>query len=166
MFHLPARLDECTETTEGSLEPRREPGFTGPIWNDFREPEGVLNSAGVGISARRLLAELVVEPPKDGPSYGSFPTGNAINPAPCAADPATDDFLTDLTESGFFTDPAFTDSALVKYRLGTPLPDSDFALSFLTDPAFTDSGFTGMATALPTEKDLADPPGSDLGRCA
>ena len=166
MFHFPARFDECTETTEGTLETGREPGFTGPIRNDFCEPGGVLNSVGVGISACRLRAELVVEPPMDGPSYASFPTGHAINPAPCAADLAADDFLPDLTEPGFFTDPAFTDSALVKYRLGTPLPDSDFALSFLTLPAFTDSGFTGMATALPTEKDLADPPGSDLGRCA
>ena len=121
---------------------------------------------GVGISACRLRAELVVEPPMDGPSYGSFPTGNAIMPIPCAADPAAYDFLLDLTEPGFFTDPAFTDSALVKYRLGTPLPDSDFGLSFLTDPAFTDSGFTGMATAEPMEGALEDLPGSDLGRCA
>ena len=74
-------MDECTETTEGSLEPDREPAFTGPIWNDFCEAEGDLNSVGVGIASRRLLAELVVEPPMDGPSYGSFPTGNAINPA-------------------------------------------------------------------------------------
>ena len=86
MFHLPARLDECTETTEGVLETGREPGFTGPIWNDFCEPEGVLKSVGVGISSRRLLAELVVEPPMDGPSYGSFPTGNAIIPARCEPD--------------------------------------------------------------------------------
>ena len=93
MFHLPARLDECTETTEGTLETGREPAFTDPIWNDFCEPDGVLNSVGVGISACRLRAELVVEPPMDGPSYGSFPTGNAINPAPCAAEPAADDFF-------------------------------------------------------------------------
>ena len=41
---------------------------------------------GVGIASRSLLAELVVEPPMDGPSYGSFPTGNAINPARCEPD--------------------------------------------------------------------------------
>ena len=87
-------------------------------------------------------------------------------PALCAADPDADDFLPDLTEPAFFTDPAFTDSAL-EYRLGTPSPGSDLGLSFLTDPAFTDSGFTGTATAEPTEKDFADALdlGSDLARC-
>ena len=100
IFHVPPRLDDRTETTEGTLETGREPGFTGPIWNDFCEPDGVLNSVGVGLASRSLLAELVVEPPMDGPSYDSFPTGNAIMPNLCAADPAADDFLPDLTEPG------------------------------------------------------------------
>ena len=72
MFHLPDlpdRLDECTDTTDGPLELVMEPASTGPIWNDDTcEPDGVRNANGVLISYLRLLAELVVEPPKDGPS--------------------------------------------------------------------------------------------------
>ena len=140
-----------------------EPASTGPIWNDDAcEPDGVFNSGGVLISSLRLLAELVDEPPKDGPSYGSFPTGNAIIPDRCEADPALD--LMDFTDSLFF----FTPSAKSGYRcdkfplcVAVLLFGSDFIES-----AFTGSSLTGIATALPTEKDLADPPGSDLGRCA
>ena len=47
-----------------------EPASTGPVWNDDAcEPDGVRNADGVLISSRRLLAELVDEPPKDGPSF-------------------------------------------------------------------------------------------------
>ena len=57
-----------------------DPAFTDPIWKDACEPDGVRNAEGVLISSLRLLAELVDEPPMDGPSYASFPTGNAIVP--------------------------------------------------------------------------------------
>ena len=57
-----------------------DPAFTDPIWKDACEPDGVRNADGVLIPSRRRLAELVDEPPTDGPSYGSFPTGNAIMP--------------------------------------------------------------------------------------
>ena len=142
-----------------------DPAFTDPTWNDACEPDGVRNSVGVRIPALRRLAELVDEPPTDGPSYGSFPTGNAIMPDRCEADPPLDlaDF-TDLTDSLFF----FTPSANSGYRCDTfPL----FVAVLLFGSDFTDSALnisclTGIATALPTEKLLADPPGSDLGRCA
>ena len=111
----------------------------------------------------RSLAELVVDPPGDGPSKGSLPSGRAIMPDLCAADPAADDFSPELMEPGFFTASSFIDGTLVKYRLGTPLPDYDFALSLLTDPALTGSFFTGMATAEPMEGALEDLAGSDLG---
>ena len=65
------------------------------------------------IPALALLAELVVDPPGDGPPKGSLPTGRAIMPDLSAADPAAEDFSPDLTEPDFFTDPAFTDSAFL-----------------------------------------------------
>jgi hypothetical protein len=139
-----------------------DPASTDPIWKDACEPDGDRNAEGVLIASLRLLTELVDEPPKDGPSYGSFPTGNAIMPDRCDADPALD-FL-DFTDSLFF----FTPSAKSGYRCDT-FPLFVAVLLFIsdfTDSAFTGSFLTGIATALLTEKDLEDPPGSDLGRCA
>ena len=86
-------------------------------------------------------------------------------PDRCAAEPAPDPALTDFTDC-FFTESDFTDPVFVKYRLGTPPCDSALTDPPLTDPPLTISFLTGIATALPTEKLLADPPGSDLGRCA
>ena len=63
-----------------------DPACTDPIWKDACEPDGVRNTEGVLIASLRLLTELVDEPPKDGPSYGLFPTGNAIIPARCEPD--------------------------------------------------------------------------------
>ena len=90
-----------------------EPAFTDPIWNDACEPDGVRNAWGVLMSSRRLLTELFVEPPTDGPPYGSFPTGNAIMPDLCEDDPTLDlaDFA-DLADSLSF----FTPSAQSGYR--------------------------------------------------
>ena len=141
-----------------------DPAFTDPIWKGACEPDGVRNADGVLIPFR-LLAELVDEPPTDGPSYGSFPTGNAIMPDRCEADPPLDltDF-NDLTDSLFF----FTPSAKSGYLCDTfPLYVAVLLLiSDFTDSALSVSFLTGIATVLPTEKLLADPPGSDLGRCA
>ena len=81
-----------------------DPAFTDPIWKDACEPDGVRNAEGDLISPLRLLAELVDDPPKDGPSYGSFPTGSAIIPDRCEADPALD--FIDLTDSFFFFTPS------------------------------------------------------------
>ena len=151
--------------------------MTGPIWKSFRELVLLVlldlledfNSVGVFIPAMRSLAELVVDPPGDGPSKGSLPTGRAIIPALCAADPDADDFL-DLTEADF-ADPLcfFTPSAKSGYLCDIlPLCVAVLLLSSdLTDCAFTISFLTGMATAEPTENDFADAPdlGSDLARC-
>ena len=81
-----------------------DPASTDPIWKDACELDGVRNTDGVLISSRRLLTELVDEPPKDGPSYGSFPTGNAIIPDRCEAEPALD--LPDFTDPLFFFTPS------------------------------------------------------------
>ena len=45
-----------------------DPAFRDPIWKESCEPKGVRNADGVLIPSRRLLAELVDEPPRDGPS--------------------------------------------------------------------------------------------------
>ena len=113
-----------------------DPAFTDHIWKDACEPDGVRNADGVLIPARRLLAELVDEPPTDGPSYGSFPTGNAIMPDRCEADPPIDlaDF-TDLTDSLSF----FTPSAKSGYRCDA-FPLFVAVLLFISD--FTDSALT------------------------
>ena len=86
-------------------------------------------------------------------------------PDRCEVDPPLDltDF-NDLIDSLFF----FTPSAKRGYRCDT-FPLFVAVLLFIsdfTDSASTISFLTGIATALPTEKLLADPPGSDLGRCA
>ena len=86
-------------------------------------------------------------------------------PDRCAAEPAPDPALTDFTDC-FFTESDFTDPVFVKYRLGTPPCDSALTDPPLTDPPLTIAFLRGIATALPIEKLLADPPGSDLGRCA
>ena len=74
-FHFADFLEERTETTEGCLEPDIGTAMTGPIWKSFRELVLLvadlledLNSVGVFIPALALLAELVVDPPIDGPS--------------------------------------------------------------------------------------------------
>ena len=84
-----------------------DPAFTDPIWKDACDPDGVRNADGVLIPSRRLLAELVDEPPNDGPSYGSFPTGNAIMPDRCEAEPAPDPGFIDFTDFTVFTDSLF-----------------------------------------------------------
>ena len=68
-------LEERTETAEGGLDPDIGTATASPIWKSFRELIRllevlleVLNADGVSTPSLRLLAELVVDPPIDGPS--------------------------------------------------------------------------------------------------